>query len=441
MADNGPLGGFAEGLQGGLAAGSRLNANAIQERDSGIKSILSARNLQIEEAKNAQGVKSKDQERAIKVIDEIVGLVKTAYAEGNPAKIESADKQVAGMLTPVDPGNGVALSPADVFDQAAGRAPGTTAQQLKIIQSVQPGITDKGYGAQVVSEGTTTGSINANLAQAPAINAAAGDKAGAERTATVKADLALAPQVAAAAASQAGQVTTAQQTATVSPLAKLQADRKLAADRGDTRAVSEIDSAIAAQGASQSYDPRAATTATNAEIRKSVQDLSGSLSAWTELTSMQKMFEDTPNASGAIGAAYETFGGIVQQIGNIVGADLKLPGNEEVIAARTQARLVVDSMLRAIGQSDRASNQDRQRAQNIVKALDKDASAQQVYAAAQTALELMNREMAAQADRVLAGVDVLSAEGVEKAGEALRKNGMPSSQIPRVIAAVRARRK
>lgn len=185
MADS-PLGGFAEGLQGGLGAGARLNANAITAQENGIKSLLSARNLQIEEAKNNQAVKTKDQDKAIKIADEIVSVIKSGLAEGDPSKVAAAQKQIDDMLTPVTPDapGRPTLTSADVLDINAGRKPGSTAQLLSSLRNLTPGITDKAASAGAVSTATTTAVNSANIAQAPDLNRVEADK----RTAVLNAE-------------------------------------------------------------------------------------------------------------------------------------------------------------------------------------------------------------------------------------------------------------
>lgn len=443
MADS-PLGGFAEGLQGGLAAGSRLNANAIQERDSGIKSILSARNLQIEEAKNAQGVKSKEQDKAIKVREDIVGAIKTAYAEGDPGKIAAANKQIDMMLAPIDAGNGLALSPVDVLDQNAGLAKGTTAQQLKIIQSVQPGIADKGYGAQVSAQGTQTGTNLANIAQAPTLNKISADKAAGDAAATVTgrttAETALRPQIAANAGAVSGAQTGATVAATPSPIVRLQGERAAAIARGDTRGASEIDQQITALGSSQTYDPRAATVIPASEIRKAANDLSDGVSARAGILKAKDLFADAPGAAGLLGKVKESLSGYAAQFATLTGMANYFPNDPAVVKARTQLRQVAKDNLMGAVSSGRLSNDQVRRGEEMYKGLTDSASDQQVQEALQMALDFADQVNLKNANKLLGNVELTSEKGVTDALNILTKNGLGQKDAIDFIARVRMQR-
>lgn len=446
MAEYGAAGGFASGLQGGIDAGSRLNALSLESRNSKLKSALALRGQIMDERKIKADAVSAEQAKAAKMADEITASIQTAFAEGDEAKMTAAQDAIAKLTTPIQLPNGTqGPSLADAWDSRAGRPPGFMSEKLRLIAQVTPGMADKAAGAGKVAGAETTARTNAELALAPQTTAAAAERAtavtGATQQAQVDVEAANRATIAANAAATAGAEAKAREAEATTQISKLQRDRQAAQARGDTRAAAEIDAQIQSLGASQTYDPRSASQLTGKEIRAAAQDVVRSVQAMTEVTNMQKLFEDTPYAAGALGSAFETLSGITGQLGALIGSDLSLPGDKDVTAARTQARLVVDQMLRAIGQSERASNQDRQRAEQISRALQPDASAQQVYSAAREALALMEREMGAAADQLLSGIDVMSTEGVEAAGAALGKNGVPRAQWPRIIKAVRDRRR
>jgi len=316
---------------------------------------------------------------------------------------------------------------------------------LNSMAGLTPGLEDKSLAAGMTSGAQRKATIQADLAAAPEVADAAANQAGQVATATgqagVDVETANREQIAANAAETAKAEAAAREGAQTTEIMKLQRDRQAAADRGDTRAVAEIDAVIQAKAASQTYDPRSASQLSKTEIRDAAKAVVQTIQSMGEIVKMQQMFADTPQAAGAIGSAFETISGVIGSLGSLVGADISLPGDKDVTAARTQARLVVRSIAQGLEKSDRISNQDRHNASEIARALDGDSSAQQVYAAAQSTIGLMEREMTTAADQLLAQIDVLSDEGVDKAAKTLGANGVPKSQFERIILAVRARRR
>lgn len=446
MAEYGAAGGFSAGLQGGLDAGARLNANSLAARDAKVKTALTLRGLQIDEMKVKAEAKSKEQAKAATLADELFSQLSQAFAEGTPEKMAAAMEQINKLTSrPVLPNGRQAPSLADEWDKAAGRPVGYLAERLTMLPKVTPGMADKAAAAGQTAGAETTARTEAELALAPRVAAAAANQAAAVTTAQGQADVEVATRnrdaIAANAAATASAEAAAREGAATPAIVKLQRERADALARGDTRGAAEIDAQIQSLGASPAYDPRSAGQLSRTEIRKAAQDLTGTLQSMSEAANVQKMFVDAPQAAGALGATIETAGGLLGQLGTLVGLDLVPGAVNEVTAARTQARLFVDSMLRAIGQSERASNQDRQRAEAILRALRPDADVNAVYVAMQQTIDLMRREAVAAADQLLAGVDVIQNENVAEAGRILAANGVPKSQHRDIILALRERRR
>lgn len=441
MARYGAAGGFSAGLQGGMDAGARLNANSLAARDSKVKNALAMRGLQLEEAKLQSDEKTKGQKKYLDALNDIYAVSQTGVVAGGAVR-EKTLADLREFMSPRNLGGPVpGPSPLQTYAMKAGVP--VEAMELKFRSLMSAPTIEETNRSQAL--GTRSGTLQADLAEAPRVAAAAADQAqqvaGATVTGRVEAETANRGVIAANAGATAEAEAAARERTATPDIVKLQREREKALARGDTRAAEEIGARITSLGASQTYDPRAGSQLSATEIRKAAQGVVTVVQSMNEVLNMQEMFSNTPQAAGAIGAAFEFTSGFLGQLGSLVGADLSLPGDADVTAARTQARLVVRSIAQGLEKSDKISNQDRQNAAEIARALEKDASAQQVYSAAKTSLDILSRELGGAADQLLAGDDVVSAEGVEAASKKLTANGVPRAQHARIIAAVRARRR
>lgn len=473
MADS-TLGGFAQGLQGGLGAGAQLDQVANQATDNSVKSILSLRNLQIEDAKNKAAVTNKAQDKAIAARTEVINAIKDGLTEGDPAKVQTAIETAQHLMTPATPplpGGRPGLTSADILDSNAGLPPGTTNQYLQTLIKVTPGATDKAAAAGLTSNAQTTGTINANLAQAPAVNANDATRAGMVSNATTtganNANLAQAPQLAAAAATQAGAVSTAQgqaavdvattnrpaiaanagattaadQAATPPAIVKLQHARDLAIAAGDQKAANEISGQITAYGSSQTFDPRAATTTPFQEVRTAAQGLSSALDANAELLKTQEMFKAAPGAAGLLGRSIETLSGFSQQFSQLTGAPNFVPNDPSINRARTQMRLVLRGNLASAKGSGKLTNDQVKRADEALRGLSDAGSDQQVQQALNVAIDLNKAVALTNARTLVSNYNLETEDGATSALSALTKNGLGQAAAVDMLARLRLARR
>lgn len=137
------------------------------------------------------------------------------------------------------------------------------------------------------------------------------------------------------------------------------------------------------------------------EARQTIGETTGNVAQGAEVL---KKLKDTPFGAGARGTIAEYGAGILQQVPGLQGAAEQFSETvaggsvAEVTKLRTDLRMRVAGMLRAISgdQTDRYTNQDRERAESALRAMEVSAGPEQIVAATKSAMEMdiISRERA-----------------------------------------------
>ena len=154
------------------------------------------------------------------------------------------------------------------------------------------------------------------------------------------------------------------------------------------------------------------------EARQAITEATGNVAQGTEVL---KKVAETPFGTGFRGTLAEAGAGILQQIPGMGGtaeqfSETVAGGSiAEVTKLRTDLRMRVSGMLRAISgdQTDRYTNQDRERAEAALRAMQPDAGPDQIVAATKSAMEMdiTSRERAKAKLGASAFTDVARLEG------------------------------
>ncbi|MEK9751634.1 MAG: hypothetical protein VW338_00260 [Rhodospirillaceae bacterium] len=438
MAQYGAAGGFSAGLQGGLDAGARLNANSLAARDAKVKSALTMRGMQIDEARIQQDAKSKEQAKYKTMLDEVYTAWQSAVVAGGPQR-EQALANVQKYISPLDVGGSKpGPSPLQTAAILAGLPPAELEMKFRSLFNA-PTVADV-EGRK--SEATTGGRIDAELAKAPDTRAAAAAEAEDVAAATVTGRVGAETANRGAIAANAGAVTAAQEGAKTPTIVELQNARDKALALGTpegVRRASEIEGEIAARA-----DPtgaiRTAGIVPAKEVRVAAENLRIGIRNLNEVMNLQGMIEKSPMSVGFVGGAIEKIDGIVGQLETVTGLDLPAIGTDEFNQARTQARSVVTQMITGMESAKRLTEGDIRRANEQVKVLESASSIRQVKNALQTISEIMDRANLAQADQYLANVELLTDKGAEEAFSTLRKNGMSKEMATDYVARLQLQR-
>lgn len=209
----------------------------------------------------------------------------------------------------------------------------------------------------------------------------------------------------------------------------------------DSKAVSD---AIAAGGNKITQGVQASNAAgltgespkTLADLRSQIRTTQGNIE---ELNNLSAKFKALPQAGGVMGSAIETIGGLMQQVPLLKDVPKGITGVDpaEVTAVRTQARVAVSTMLSTITQEKgKFSDSERKLASEALKALDVNASAEQINAALATARDVMERSQIRNLDRIrIEGkFDLQSRDGVNGFHNTLLANGYTTDEADKAIA-------
>lgn len=171
----------------------------------------------------------------------------------------------------------------------------------------------------------------------------------------------------------------------------------------------------------------AVTNVTEKELAEAKENLRGLSADLEEVETTVRKFEETPQAGGLVGTIIEKAGGVLQQLG--LGGPLERAGLDpaEIKAVRSNARFTISRLLRSITQEGTARYTDTERAiaEQALATLDPTASTEQIAAAGQSVLEIMERALIREVDRIRTAskADITTEEGQESLVRALRANG------------------
>ena len=171
----------------------------------------------------------------------------------------------------------------------------------------------------------------------------------------------------------------------------------------------------------------AVTAVSGKELAATKESLRGLVADLEEVELTVQKFKDNPQAGGFLGTVIEKVGGIIQQLGG--GGVLERAGIDpaEVKAVRSNARFTISRLLSAITQEGTARYTDTERriAAEALASLDPTASSEQIAAAGQSAVEIMDRALTREVDRirVAAKADIATSTGQESLVRALMANG------------------
>lgn len=198
----------------------------------------------------------------------------------------------------------------------------------------------------------------------------------------------------------------------------------------------------------EAADISALTGFTEKDVRNLRGNIEGLQTNIENLEKTRQAFEETPEAGGIVGSIIETGTGILEQIPLIGDEAAGLISDPEqrakVKEARTRARLAVANMLETVTgeESGRFTDTERKIAKEILGALDKTASAEQIQTALKTVIGIMKDAQNRELNKLLtaSGADLTEATGRQEFYDILLKNGFSEDQALDVLAEMTAQR-